>query len=143
MVNYSVSGTATSGSDFLALRQLGHNPQWPGFGERNPVPIDDSVGEANETVSPDDFTECRLHRRLAQRATVTITDNEPTITVTASEAAAEQGPATRHVHHHANQHQWQSGRQLHDHRHGHATNGSDFSAIASSVTIASGRPQPP
>jgi len=96
-VNYTVAGTAASdGSDYAALSGSVVIPVAATFVDVIVAPVDDSVAESTESVLL--ILESSLSYRLgtaAQRIqTVTIADNEPTISITATDkAAAEATPA--------------------------------------------------
>ncbi len=93
VVNYSVSGTATSGSDYTALPGTVTIPAGAPSAQILVEPIDDTVAEPDETVvatlEPGAYAIAE-----PSSATVTIIDNEPTtVTITATDAnAAETGP---------------------------------------------------
>ena len=77
VVNYTISGTATSGSDFSALAGSVTIPSGLSTAAVTVVPIDDAVLDPNETViltiapSPGNYSV-----GSPSNATVTITDNE-------------------------------------------------------------------
>ena len=138
VVNYSVSGTATSGSDFSAL--VGSVTITNGSSTATVVvtPIDDSSAESNETVVLTLTSSPNYSIGASNSATVTIADNEATVTVTSGDPnASEQGPDngtftfTRNT---------TSGNLVINYTTtgSTATSGSDYTALPGSVTISNG-----
>jgi hypothetical protein len=92
VVNYTVSGTATSGDDYMALPGTLTIPDGQVSAMITLTPLDDHVGEGGETVILTLVTGAAYQRnttRLTGR--VTIADNEPSVSVAASDAQAGEG----------------------------------------------------
>jgi Ca2+-binding RTX toxin-like protein len=99
-VNYTISGTATSGTDYTSLVQTATIPAGQESVEVTVLPIDDSEEEGTETVSLTLIDSSVYDLNVAAAtATVTIADNDalpppplPTVSITATDpAAAEAG----------------------------------------------------
>jgi len=89
-VFYTVTGTATNGTDYVVLTGTATIPAGAAFVYVPVVITDDALAENTETViltlNPD--PSYRLGSASQQTATVTIADNEPTVRIVASDAAA-------------------------------------------------------
>ena len=97
MVFYTLSGTATSGSDYQMLPGSVKIPAGVASATFKVVPIDDAILEANETVVTTLSADAAYVIGSPGSATVTITDNDqkPTVSITASDpTAAEAGLAS-------------------------------------------------
>lgn len=147
VVNYTVSGTATSGSDYAdTLTGTVTIPAGATFAVFNVTVIDDALAETPETVivTLDEDEAYRLSTTESQQfATVTIADNEPTVTITASDAAAAEIASGT-----ANPGQFRVTRTgstaadlvVHYTLSGTATSGDDFNAtLIGTVTILAGQ----
>jgi hypothetical protein len=142
-INYSVAGTATSGADYNAL--AGTITLIPG--QRSArifvTPIADSLAEANETVIAVITPDAAYDIGARSSATVTIRDNAPTVSVVASKPRASEinagaasslgrftftrtGPLTNPL-------------TVDYTVTGTATDGTDFAALAGSVTFLAGK----
>jgi hypothetical protein len=95
-VRYTVAGTATGGTDYAKLTGTAVIPGGQTFVDVDVTPVDDVLAEAPETVIVNLSASTAYHTDAGSpTATVTIADNEPTVSVTATDAAAsEQGPDT-------------------------------------------------
>ena len=95
-MNYTVSGTATSGSDYFALSGSAVILTGQSLAQIVVTPVDDGVvGEGNETVVVTLTSNSAYTVGAPSSATVTIIDNAnvPTVTITATtNTATEQGP---------------------------------------------------
>ncbi|MDP1662650.1 MAG: Calx-beta domain-containing protein [Phycisphaerales bacterium] len=89
-VFYTITGTATNGTDYVVLTGTATIPAGEAFVYVPVVITDDLLAENTETVimTLNADASYRLGSTSQRTATVTITDNEPTVTVTASDAAA-------------------------------------------------------
>lgn len=91
MVTYAVTGTATSGSDFVALSGSVIIAAGSLSATITLTPIDDAVAEGVEnvivTLTQDDGYRIDQARK---RAVANIADNEPTVSVAASDASASE-----------------------------------------------------
>lgn len=95
-VAYTVSGTAIANSDYVALSGTVTIPAGQLTSAPVPItPIDDSVGEGAETVIVT-LANSTAFRRMSGKTTgrINISDNEPVISITASDAAAGEGITT-------------------------------------------------
>ncbi|MGQ0626783.1 MAG: beta strand repeat-containing protein, partial [Phycisphaerales bacterium] len=91
-VTYTVGGTATAGADYAALSGTVTIPAGASSAVITLVPIDDGLGEAPETVTLtlSGNTGYRVVESTGNRA-VTIADNEPIVSVQASDGVATEG----------------------------------------------------
>lgn len=91
-VNFTVGGSATSGTDFLALGTAVTIPAGAWATNLTVTPRDDAVAESNETVVVT-LTTLGAYRVAPTEAsaTVTLVDNEALVWVTASGESAEDG----------------------------------------------------
>ena len=142
-VGYTISGTATNGTDYSTLSGSVTFAVGAATAVVNVGVINDSVFEGSESVVLTLATNATYVLGATTRATVTIADNDlPTITVTANDANAGEVVAG----------QTQNSGQFTLSRSGStsnalavnfglggtATSGSDYSALATSVTFAAG-----
>jgi hypothetical protein len=95
-ISYSVTGTATTGTDFTTLTGTVTIPAGATFGTLTVTPINDTVIESPETVIVTLQASTRYTVGTPSTATVTITDDDvlPTVAVTATDAAASEPAAT-------------------------------------------------
>ena len=77
-VNYTIGGTATKGSDYQSLPQSVTIPSGSSTVTIIVTPIDDSLGEGNETVVATLAADAAYTIGAPSSAIVTITDNDPT-----------------------------------------------------------------
>ena len=77
-VNYTIGGTATKGSDYQSLPQSVTIPSRSSTVTIIVTPIDDSIGEGNETVVATLAADAAYTICAPSSAIVTITDNYPT-----------------------------------------------------------------
>ncbi len=89
IVNYTMSGTATNGTDYAAVSGSVTIAVSSSTATVTITPIDDSVYEGNETVILTLSANAASYSVSSpSSATATIADNEPTVSVSASDAAA-------------------------------------------------------
>ena len=139
-VNLAVSGTATSGSDYTALPATATFAVGSATALVNLSVINDTVAEAPETVSLTvvPYTVGVYSIGTASTATVTILDDDlPTISVAATDASAGEtsNPGTFTL---TRTGPIASALTVNVAMSGTATNGTDYSTIASAVTFAAG-----
>ncbi|WP_071189025.1 Calx-beta domain-containing protein [Trichormus sp. NMC-1] len=88
-VNYTISGTATNGTDYQTLTNSITFAAGLSTAIINVTPSDDTVFEGNETVILNLATSANYTLGTAKTATVNIADNDkPTITLSATDASA-------------------------------------------------------
>ena len=85
VVNYTVTGTATNGSDYSALAASVTIPNGSSTVNVTVTPIDDALAEGNETVVLTIISGANYDIGLFDSAIVTIADNEPIVTVSATD----------------------------------------------------------
>ncbi len=140
IVNYTVSGSASSGADFTALSGSVTIPAGALSATITVTPIDDQLVESPETVIVTIAADSAYNISAMQGAgTVTIADNEPTLAVRASDPQASEagdpgrflvtrtGPTNQALTVH-----YQVGLT------GTATNGVDFAVLSGTVVIPIG-----
>lgn len=138
--NYTVGGTATSGSDYTALSGSITIPYGSTSATIAISPIDDGLVEGNETVTVTLSSSASYNIGSPGSATVTIADDDvpPTVTITATDASAsETGPNTGQFT------LTRTGSTLSALTvsytvSGTATNGTDYTSLSGSVTIGAG-----
>jgi len=137
-VYYGVSGSATSGSDFSAIGTSVVIANGQTSAAITATPIDDTANDPNETVIVTLNTNAGYTVGSPNIATVTIADNDPLITVTATDSsAAESGPDTGTFR--ISRNNTTNALTVYYTMSGTATSGSDYSALSGSVVIASGQ----
>ena len=96
LVSYSVSGTATSGTDFTTLTGSATIPAGATFATVTVTPIDDTTVEIPETVIVTLTESTRYTIGFSSTATVIITDDDvlPTVSISATDAAAAEPSGT-------------------------------------------------
>jgi serine protease len=137
-VNYSMSGTATQGSDYAAVSGSVIIPASTASATVTITPVDDVIIEGNETVILTLTADPAYFVGPPGNATVTIADNVPSVTVSATDAAAAEAgldPGTFTV--------TRTGATtlpltVNYFMGGTATNGTDYTAVSGSVVIAAG-----
>lgn len=140
-VNYTVSGTATSGLDYTNLTGTATIPAGSASTTVIVSPIDDAQTEGNETVIIT-LTAGGCAPATPSSATVTIADNDTagcSVTITATDAtASETGPtsATFTV---TRSGSTAAPATITYNVGGTATNGTDFTTLSGSVTIPAGQ----
>src|SRR5262249_15605327 len=87
-VNFTVGGTATNGADYTAIPVSVTIPAGQASATVTVSPIDDLLAEGNETVILTLAANSAYSRGSERSATVTILDDEPTVTVVATDATA-------------------------------------------------------
>ena len=94
-VDYTVTGTATAGDDYVALTGVATFAAGASTTAITVTPIDDTVVEGDETVILTLDANAAYTIGDDDQATITIEDNEPGVEVTASDATAtEEGTTT-------------------------------------------------
>jgi hypothetical protein len=96
LVSYSVSGTATSGTDYTTLTGSATIPAGATFATVTVTPIDDTTVEIPETVIATLTESTRYTIGFSRTATVIITDDDvlPTVTISATDAASAEPSGT-------------------------------------------------
>ena len=142
-VNYTLSGTATNGIDYLSLNGVANFAIGASTAIVSVSPIDDALFEGNETVILTLAAGSGYTLNANNNSTITISDNDlPTITVTANDASAAE-VVTGQI---QNPGQFTFTRTgstanpltVNFGLGGSATSGFDYSALATSVTFAAG-----
>jgi PKD repeat protein len=138
-VNYTTSGTATSGSDYVALSGSLVIQAGAASATITCTPIDDDVLEGSETVTVTLSSSSFYNVGAPPKATVTIADDlRPIVTVVATDPnASEKGPETGQVT------VYRTGNTTDPLivtyvLSGTATNGADYAQLTSPVTIPAG-----
>ena len=92
-VYYACTGTATGGADYVAISGTVVMVNGQSSANVTVTPLDDGIAEGNETVVLTLSSRSTYNVGTPGSATVTITDNEPVVTVAVGDStAAEQGP---------------------------------------------------
>ncbi|GCL39658.1 hypothetical protein SR1949_47860 [Sphaerospermopsis reniformis] len=144
-VNYTISGTATNGTDYNSISNSVTFAANSATATVNINPIDDSAVEGNETVVFNVSSSSAYNIGSANSATVNIADNDsllPTINITANDSNAGETITGQT----ANPGQFTltrtgsttSSLTVNYTVAGTATNGTDYSNIVNSVTFAAG-----
>ena len=89
--NSGQSGAATNGSDYSSLSGTVTIPSGSSSVALTLIPIDDSVAESDETVTLTISDSSSYFKGSPISATVTIHDDEPTISITATDNGATEG----------------------------------------------------
>jgi serine protease len=135
-VNYTMSGSATNGTDYTAVSGSVVIAASSSTATVTITPIDDSVFEGNETAILTLSTNAAYGVGSPRSATVTIADNEPSVSVSATDtAAAEAGldPGTFTI---TRTGATTSPLTVNYTMGGSATNGTDYASVSGSVVIA-------
>ena|GEM_PF-1454822 len=138
-VHYTVSGTASNGTDYVAL--LGTAIILPTKTSVNVtlVPIDDLTSENNETAILTISADAAYNVGAPSSATVTIVDNDPpVVTINASDASASEAGPDAGTFTFTRQGNTASAITIHYAVSGNATNGTDYAALSGSIVIAAG-----
>ena len=139
-VQYSVGGTATSGSDYTPLTGSVTIGAGQSSATVTVTPVDDPDFEGDETVSLTLTANAAYSVGTPGTATLTIADDDvATVTVTATDAAASEAgsdPATFTL---TRTGATTASLNVQYSVGGTATSGSDYSALTGSVTIAAGQ----
>jgi hypothetical protein len=135
-VFYSLSGSATNGLDFTALTGSIVIPANQPTVTVTITPVDDNLGEGDETVI---LTIAPNNNYLVSgtdpSATVTITDNEPEVSVAATDALATESPGNTGQFTFSRTGATTNALTVGYTISGTATNGVDYTSISGSVTI--------
>ncbi len=142
-VNYVVSGTASSGSDYTALGTSVTIPAGSASVTRTVTPIDDTTVESNETVILTLATNAAYTVGIPSSATVAIADNDaapsplPTVTVASTDPSAAE-PSNVGVFTITRTGSTTNALTVNYAVSGSATSGSDYTSLGTSVTIPAG-----
>jgi hypothetical protein len=138
-VSYAMSGTATNGTDYNSLSGSVTIAAGSATATVTVTPIDDVLAEGNETAILTISANAAYTVGSPSSATVTITDNDvPTVTVAATDAAAsETGPDTG-TYTITRTGSTTAALTVNYAMSGTATNGTDYTTLSGSVTIAAG-----
>jgi hypothetical protein len=138
-VNFIISGTASNGTDYTALGSSVTIPVGAASSTVAVSPVDDSVFEGSETVILTLSAGTGYSVGSPSSATVTIADNDlPTVTVSATDANASETPGDAGTFTVTRTGSAVAALTVNFTLSGTAVNGSDYTTIASSVTIAAG-----
>jgi hypothetical protein len=143
-VYYTVTGTATAGTDYTALGTSVTFPAGQSTVTKPVTPRQDSLQELNETVILTLTQHATYAVGSSASATVTLTsDDLPTVTVTATDATAGEGGSDRGVFTVTRTGPTTASLTVYYTRTGGATAGSDYlnNFLATSVTIPAGQPK--
>tara|TARA_R110002073_G_scaffold315027_1_gene487457 strand:- start:2284 stop:6231 length:3948 start_codon:yes stop_codon:yes gene_type:complete len=143
-VTYTVSGTATSGSDFTALSGTVTIPAGQSSVTVSVNPIDDSVVEPDETIILTITDTATYDVGAAGAATGTITNDDtapvtPVVTVAVNPAAVNEDGSGTLVYTFSRTGATTAALTVNYSVSGTATPGSDFTALSGSVTIPAGQ----
>ncbi len=139
-VNYSVAGTATSGSDYTSLGTSISIPAGSASATRTVTPIDDSTVESAETVILTLSANAAYTVGSPSAGTVTIADNDivlPTVTVSATDNAAAE-PAATGTFTFTRTGSTAAALTVNYSVAGTATSGSDYTSLGTSISIPAG-----
>jgi Calx-beta domain-containing protein/pre-peptidase len=138
-VNYTVSGTATAGSDYTALSGGVIIPAGSASTTIAVTPIDDALFEGSETVIVTLAASAGYTVGAASAATVTITDNDrPRVTIVASDSSATEAGRTTGAFRVTRTGTTAASLTVVYSVTGTATPGSDYTALSGSVIIPAG-----
>ncbi|MDX1995894.1 MAG: Calx-beta domain-containing protein, partial [bacterium] len=142
-INFTVTGTATSGTDYTALPLSVSIPNGETSATINVTPIDDTVDEPNETVIVTLTASPSVTLGATVEATVTIADNDeptgPTVTIAANDAdAAEPDQPGQFTVTLSAANNTGSPLTINFTVAGTATSGTDYTALPASVSISNG-----
>jgi Calx-beta domain/Ser-Thr-rich glycosyl-phosphatidyl-inositol-anchored membrane family len=143
IVNYSVAGTATNGTDYNTLTKTATFAAGSATALINVTPIDDAVYEGNETVIVTLASGTSYILGTAKTGTVNLVDNDkPTITLSATDASAAEtligqtvNPGRFTLTRTGNK---TASLTVNYTIAGTATNETDYNSISNSVTFAAG-----
>jgi hypothetical protein len=96
-VSYTVSGSASNGTDYTLLSGSVVIPSGSGSATITVSPLDDPSAEGNETVIVTLSAAATYTVGSPSTATVTIQDDEPTVTIAATDNTATENPSTTGV----------------------------------------------
>ena len=139
-VNYTVGGTASSGSDYSSLAGSVTIPSGSASAAITVTPVEDTTVESSETVIVTLSSNASYTVGSPGSATVTIADNDtlPTVTISATDPnASETGPDTG-TFTVSRTGSTSAALTVNYTVGGTASSGSDYSSLAGSVTIPSG-----
>jgi len=137
-VNFTLGGTATNGTDYTNVVGSAVINAGSATTTVTITPIDDSIYEGDETVVLSLSADAKYSIGSPASATVTITDNEPVITVNATDSAASEtgpDPGTFTI---ARTGATTNPLTVFYTLSGSATNGVDYNALSGSANIGAG-----
>ena len=138
-VNYTVSGTATAGSDYTSLGTSVTIAAGATSATLTVTPLQDSLVESDETVILTLATGTGYTVGTASSATVTLSsDDTNTVTVTASDASATEAGLTTGTFTFTRSGDTSAALTVNYTVSGTATAGSDYTSLGTSVNIAAG-----
>ena len=138
-VNYSMSGTAISGTDYGSLGTSVTIPIGASSATVTLTPIDDAAFENNETAILTLSANAAYTLGSPSAATVTIIDNDlPTVTVTATDAAASEPGTNTGTYTFTRSGATGAALTVNYSMSGTATSGLDYGSLGTSVTIPIG-----
>ena len=140
-VNYAVSGTASAGSDYTALAGSVTFGSGAASATITVAPIDDTAVEGNETVIVTFSSNAAYGIGTPGSAAVTIADNDgplPTVTISATDPNASEAGPDAGIFTVTRSGSTSGALTVNYTVSGTATAGSDYTALAGSVTLGSG-----
>jgi len=144
-VNYSLSGTASSGTDYETLPGTVTIPEGSPSATVTVIPVDDTAVEENEAVVLTLTPDARYEIGSPNSATVTIADNDqppppdkPTVTVAATDGAATEAGTDTGTFTVTRSGDLASSLTVHFSLGGSAANGIDYQSLTTSVAFPSG-----
>ena len=143
VVNLSIAGTATNGTDYLTIPSTVTIPSGQASATITVTPISDATAEASETVQVTLVASASYSIGATSSATVTIADAPPpatpVVTVVATDAAASEAGADPGTFTLARSGATTAALVVNLSIAGTATNGTDYNAIAATATIPIGQ----
>ena len=140
-VNYTVSGTASAGGDYTALAGSVNLASGAASATITVTPIDDATVEGNETVTVTLSSNAAYTVGSPGSATVTIADNDgstPTVTISATDPTASEAGPDAGIFTVTRSGSTSGALTVNYTVSGTASAGSDYTALAGSVTLGSG-----
>lgn len=137
-VNLTITGTATNGTDYDAIPTTANFAGGQSSLTIAVTPIDDLLGEGNETVIATIATSSNYTVGSPSSATVTIVDDEPTVSISATDSSAAELGADPGVFTITRSGNTAADLVVNVTLTGTATSGSDYIAPALPITIPAG-----
>ncbi|RPI58692.1 MAG: hypothetical protein EHM48_09875, partial [Planctomycetaceae bacterium] len=137
-VNYTVSGTATNGTDYTSLSGTVTIPDGQASTTITLTPTNDSTAESTETAILTLASGTGYTIGSPNAATVNLTDNDSTVTITATDSAAAE-PSNTGTFTVTRSGYTGADLTVNYSKSGAATNGTDYNSIGTTVTIPSGQ----
>jgi M6 family metalloprotease-like protein len=138
-VYFTMGGTAQDGVDYNTVASPVTIPAGASYADLTLRPIDDSVYEGNKTAIFTILFGMGYCIGSSSSATITIQDNEPTVTVTATDSTATEAGPTTGTYRITRTGATTSSLNVYFTMGGTAQNGGDYNTITSPVTIPAGR----